>query len=99
MHCIGAFWIFAEFLVSEKREEKKSFFMFPYGGSKPPPYQIKPKYTNRQNEKYMLNLVSAQTFPFPHPNPNREVHRSLTWHSSESESALKRFEPVAVAML
>ena len=26
-----------------------------------------------------------------------EVRRSLTWHSSESESALKRFEPVAVA--
>ena len=28
---------------------------------------------------------------------SREVRRSLTWHSSESESALKRFEPVAVA--
>ena len=27
---------------------------------------------------------------------SREVHRSLTWHSSESESALKRFEPVAM---
>ena len=26
----------------------------------------------------------------------REVCRSLTWHSSESESALERFEPVAV---
>ena len=31
-----------------------------------------------------------------HPNLNREVRRSLTWHSSESESALERFEPVAV---
>ena len=29
----------------------------------------------------------------------REVRCSLTWHSSESESALKRFEPVAMAML
>ena len=27
---------------------------------------------------------------------SREVRRSLTWHSSESESALERFEPVAV---
>ncbi len=31
-----------------------------------------------------------------HPNLNREVRRSLTWHSSKSESALERFEPVAV---
>ncbi len=30
---------------------------------------------------------------------SREVRRSLPWHSSESESALKRFEPVTVAML
>ena len=30
---------------------------------------------------------------------SREVRRSLTWHSSESESALKRFEPVAMAKL
>ena len=35
----------------------------------------------------------------PHPKLNREVCHSLTWHSSESESALERFEPVAVAML
>ena len=27
---------------------------------------------------------------------SREVRRSLTWHSSKSESALERFEPVAV---
>ena len=27
---------------------------------------------------------------------SREVRHSLTWHSSESESALKRFEPVAM---
>ena len=33
------------------------------------------------------------------PYSNREVRRSLTWHSSESESALERFEPVAVTML
>ncbi len=30
---------------------------------------------------------------------SREVRRSPTWHSSESESALERFEPVAVVML
>ena len=30
------------------------------------------------------------------PNSNREVHRRLAWHSSKSESALERFEPVAV---
>ena len=35
-------------------------------------------------------------FPVPHPNSNREVRHSLTWHSSKSESALERFEPVAV---
>ena len=29
----------------------------------------------------------------------REVRHSLTWHSSKSESALKRFEPVAVTKL
>ena len=29
----------------------------------------------------------------------REVRHSLTWHSSESESALERFEPVAMVML
>ena len=34
--------------------------------------------------------------PYTHPNINREVRRSLTWHSSKSESALERFEPVAV---
>ena len=33
------------------------------------------------------------------PRLNREVRHSLTWHSSKSESALERFEPVAVAML
>ncbi len=30
---------------------------------------------------------------------SREVRRSLTWHRGKSESALKRFEPVTVAML
>ena len=30
---------------------------------------------------------------------SREVLHSPTWHSSESESALERFEPVAAAML
>ena len=30
---------------------------------------------------------------------SREVCRSLTWHSSKSESALERFEPVAMIKL
>ena len=30
---------------------------------------------------------------------SREVRHSLTWYSSESESALKRFESVAMVML
>ena len=37
--------------------------------------------------------------PYTHPNINREARHSLKWHSSESESALERFEPVAVATL
>ena len=46
-----------------------------------------------------INPISLCSHPDAHLNLNREVHRSLTWHSSESESALERFEPVAVAML
>ena len=46
-----------------------------------------------------INLISLCSHPDTHPNFNREVRRSLTWHSSESESALERFEPVAAAML
>ena len=42
------------------------------------------------------NLISLCSHSDTHPNFNREVRHSLTWHSSESESALKRFEPVAV---
>ena len=30
---------------------------------------------------------------------SREVRHSLAWHSSKSESALERFEPVAVVKL
>ena len=45
------------------------------------------------------NLISLCSHPDTHPNLNREVRRSPTWHSSESESALERFEPVAVAKL
>ena len=33
------------------------------------------------------------------PSSNREVCHSLTWHSGKSESALERFEPIAVATL
>ena len=46
-----------------------------------------------------ISPILLCSHPDAHPNLNREVRRSLTWHSSESESALERFEPVAVAML
>ena len=46
-----------------------------------------------------INPISLCSHPDTHPNFNREVRHSLTWHSSESESALERFEPVAAAML
>ena len=45
------------------------------------------------------NLISLCSHTDAHPNLNREVCHSLTWHSSKSESALKRFEPVAVTTL
>ena len=47
----------------------------------------------------VINLISLCSHPDMHPNLNREVRHSPTWHSSESESALERFEPVAVATL
>ena len=47
----------------------------------------------------VINLISLCSHTDAHPNLNREVRHSLTWHSSESESALERFEPVAAAML
>ena len=43
--------------------------------------------------------ISLCSHPDAHLNLNREVRRSLTWHSSKSESALERFEPVAVVKL
>ena len=43
-----------------------------------------------------INLISPCSHTDAHPNLNREVRHSPTWHSSESESALERFEPVAV---
>ena len=46
-----------------------------------------------------ITHISPCSHPDTHPNLNRDVRRSLTWHSSESESALERFEPVAVVML
>ena len=42
------------------------------------------------------NIISLCSHPYFRQNLNREVCHSLTWHSSESESALERFEPVAV---
>ena len=47
----------------------------------------------------VINLISLCSHPDLHPNLNREVCRRLTWHSSESESALERFEPVAAVKL
>ena len=61
--------------------------------------QKKSKYSQKKKQKCTLHPVSARTSQFPHPNLNREIRHSLTWHSSESESALERFEPVAVAKL
>ena len=46
-----------------------------------------------------INPISLCSHPNTHPNFNREVRHSPTWHSSKSESALERFEPVAVTML
>ena len=42
------------------------------------------------------NIISLCSHPDLRQNINREVRHSPTWHSSESESALERFEPVAV---
>ena len=46
-----------------------------------------------------INPISPCSHTDAQPNLNREVRHSPTWHSSESESALERFEPVAVAKL
>ena len=46
-----------------------------------------------------INPISLCSHPNFCQKLNREVRHSLTWHSSESESALERFEPVAVATL
>ena len=43
-----------------------------------------------------INPISLCSHPNFCQKLNREVRRSLTWHSSESESALERFEPVAM---
>ena len=45
------------------------------------------------------NPISLCSLPDTHPNLNRDVRHSPTWHCSESESARGRFEPVAMAML
>ena len=50
-------------------------------------------------KKRTFNFVHSQPFLHPHQNIDREAHHSPTWHGSESESALERFEPVAVVML
>ena len=35
-----------------------------------------------------INPILLCSHPHQHPKSNREVRRSLTWHSSKSESAL-----------
>ena len=55
----------------------------------------------RGSDTYADGTIKANPIsPCSHPNfcqkLNREVRHSLTWHSSKSESALERFEPVAV---
>ena len=47
--------------------------------------------------KIILILLCSHTDA--HPNLNREVRHSLTWHSSKSESAFERFELAAVVKL
>ena len=51
------------------------------------------------DETIKITLISLCSHTDAHPNLNREVRHSPTWHSSESESALKRFEHVATVML
>ena len=51
------------------------------------------------DETIKITFISLCSHADAHPNLNREVLHSLTWHSSESESARERFEPVAVAKL
>ena len=52
--------------------------------------------STRADETIKINPISLCSHQDAHPNLNREVRHSPTWHSSESESALERFEPVAV---
>ena len=54
------------------------------------------EYSKCADETIKINPISLCSHTDAHPNLNREVRHSLTWHSSESESALERFEPVAV---
>ena len=46
-----------------------------------------------------ITLISLCSHPDAHLNLNREVRHSPTWHSSKSESALERFEPVSADKL
>ncbi len=54
------------------------------------------EYSKCADETIKINPISLCSHTDAHPNLNREVRHNLTWHSSESESALERFEPVAV---
>ena len=56
------------------------------------------EYSKCADETIKITFIALCSHTDAHPNLNREVRHSLTWHSSESESALERFEPVAVAV-
>ena len=64
------------------------------------PLQTKTQVQPTEKAKNMYSIPSAHELPnFRTQSLTREVRHSLTWHSGESESALERFEPVAVVML
>jgi len=45
-----------------KVREKKSYFMFLYGGSKPPPYAQNPNIANKQNKNYTSVFLQRTDF-------------------------------------
>ncbi len=51
------------------------------------------------DETIKITLILLCSHTDAHHYSNREVRHSLTWHSSKSESALERFEPIAADKL
>ena len=83
---------FAALLVTQKRDKRKVTLCLLRVVVGADPCKVKSKSANSQIKNCRFHPVSAQTSTRQHPNSNREVRRSLTWHSSKSESALERFE-------